>query len=244
MREKLNNNSQDQSELQSAPEISKDLRSQNQEELSEEERQQLKIAKIELENIIGDATVEQRRDKLVSAFKPFFDAGIADPKLILPEIENCCSAKSRDNFIERAEGLIKLYLLARRKDTKGVERIASLAEKGRTVINEVLDYEYSPDGKIVKIHIWPKDREKVRTAKEIKELIFSGFEELANIVESNQKIEDIEAYSHLVKKHPKLLEKLGFKLGEEYITQQGESGQGSSISRQEFLERYRKKAEE
>lgn len=213
------------------------------EELTDDEKQQVKLADEWLGEFFDGSTPDQRREKLTSAFRPFVKAGLLDGQTLSPEIENCCSAENKEEFLKRAAGLMKTYILTRRRDVEGVERVAALAEKGRTVINEILDYETTPDGQIIKIHIWPKDKNKVRSVKEIKNLMLSGLSELAEVVKNNANVQTVEAYSHLVKKHPKLVEKLGFTLGEDYATGEGKEGRGSSISRQDFLDRYGRKEE-
>ncbi len=181
---------------------------------------------------------EERKSIMIGKLKPFFDAGLMDENLFLQQIEEICAIDDKEFFVERSLDLMKLYYLARSRDKSGLfDSIRREQHGGRERINEILEYELVDDGRIIKIHTWPREKPGI---KKLKMLTDSGFRELAKIIDQNEKIEKVEAWSYLVLKNKKLFEGLGFTLGEEYTTSEGIEGQGAEISREEFLKRYLK----
>ncbi|MGD0577199.1 MAG: hypothetical protein ABSA74_03940, partial [Candidatus Staskawiczbacteria bacterium] len=213
-----------------------ELPQQEQGELNAEETKKLEDAAPAIANIFETArTPQERIDVILSRFKPFFDAGLLDEKALMLQIENCCSVEDKDTFIQRVTELAKVYFLAKRRDTTGVEHVAMVSEQGRTAVNEILDYDYDDNGKTIQIHLAPTNKPGM---KKLKELMLSGLQDLADVVEQNEGILKIGARSPLVYKNPRLVEKLGFKLvGDVYIWK-GEKSRASEMSREEFLERY------
>jgi hypothetical protein len=182
-------------------------------------------------------TSDERRELIISKFKPFFDAGMANVDEFMPVVEQCACAGDRDFFINRATELARMFMLMRRSDTKGiVERSADFERRG--ISNKIigyLDYEDINEDKSVNIHISPLPDKKpgVRLRSEI----VNEFKELARRLKDDLSVEKIEVNSWIVFKHPELIEKLGFTLMEK-SEWKGEPSQRAEISIGEFRRIY------
>lgn len=210
---------------------------QNQEEnlenfLTEDEKQRLDEARPKMGEVFA-LPPEERKALLSEKFHGFVITGLIDEETVTAEIDSCANAQTQDEFLKRAEKLAIDYFLVSRKDVDDTVKEALLAERGRTSINDLLNYEISANGQIVKIHLEPSEKPGLR---KLKELMLSGLDDLAEIVQNDANVLTVQARSWIVAKHPELVEKLGFTLGETYMWE-GRESRDSEMSREEFLKR-------
>lgn len=180
-------------------------------------------------------TPGERKEKLIGRFRFLFDAGLLDEKIYISKIEEACNCEDKDIFVAKIVELVKPYYILRRGDTGGVIRRDRLRQQGREEVNDILEYEICDDGKTIRIHVWPEKEPGIR---KLKELIATGFRDLAKVISRNEKVAKIEGFSWIIYKHPKLIEGMGFKLGKQQPFGDDQSGQWAEISREDFLKRY------
>jgi len=208
-------------------------------EKSEKDKNELDKVKNQLGDFFDKAkSTEEKFQKIQRKFSPFIKAGIIDEKDILDQVNDCSSEQDKDSFVKKAMDLVKIYNSIKNsdigEDILRSERVERLREEGRTVINNVLDYETTPDKKTILIHIVPAKKPGL---KKLRELMGAGLDDLVEIVEENDEIIKVEANSWLVDKNPKLVEKLGFKVGDKYVDGDGRNAQCSRMTREEFLQK-------
>lgn len=110
-------------------------------------------------------------------------------------------------------------------------------------LTEALSYHMSQDGRSAFLHMLPD--EKLNAIKLIRSTR-EGLIKMAEVVKDNENIEEINATSWIVADHPKLLERLGFKVDGEIdeATRRAHFGNETrkifkaSMSRNDFLEMY------
>jgi hypothetical protein len=234
------------------PESFEDIENENETsiELNADEQKELEAAMPKLEQIFDIKNPEQRRDVLYSRLKPLIDMGIITEESVRGNIEAVAQVQEKKDFIKEIVELAKIYFMAMRSDgaekamrkIKEAERVAWNAERGRVVVNELLDYELieNPDGRAVKLHVTPVKRSTIRGARELKELVQSGLEKIAKILKNDSSIVAIEGISDIVVRGRRFVEELGFTPVGPITEHEGKKGQRAIMSAADFLSKYGK----
>jgi hypothetical protein len=166
-----------------------------------------------------------------------------DKEEIVRQLNACIGLEDRQQFIDRVFEATKPVSDFRRNNPElNIEIMMENA--GFTKINRSL--YYGEGDNLIHIHLAPS--EDLGMAR-VKKLMMEGFNNLAEIVNKNKKVEKITARSWIVGDHPKVMEKLGFKIDQESgekVTDErglGNEEKSSEISREDFLKRYLKEKE-
>ncbi len=197
----------------------------------EENKEQLR--KDKLGEIFDSHNIGSKRMKsLLFRLKPFLDSEEIDGEEIKVQLEALADIEDRDEFIEKTFSILRpVYEL----ETKNLAELQTIIDKNHLEIqrnsvevNEVFNYDI--EGEIANIHLSPA---KGFPIKELKKLYLEGLITLAKVIEKNEYIATIKAHSWIVSENPKLIERLGFTLTDDY-----QKSYNAIISKEDFLKRY------
>jgi hypothetical protein len=187
----------------------------------------------------------ERVKDILSRIKPFLESQLVATENIQEALKECLVEENKDEFIKKAflalESIIN-FKTNNPEEFEKIQREAFVEQGGFEKINEVLSY--GKEGNNIHIHLAPS----MELRAGLRGQVMKGLEELADIIEKNKEIKNITATSWIVAEHPKLMEKLGFRVNEEVSEElrrerfPGEERKmaEASMTREEFLEKYGK----
>jgi hypothetical protein len=194
-------------------------------------------------------------DKFLSQLNSFKEAGlIFNKEEMIKGVMEGIKIKDREEFINYLFKVLEPITLLRVTQAKifeKIEREITTSGDGNKKLSEVLYTNYSDENpKEVEIHLAPAtELIKEKGIENFKKEVEVGLRKLAEIIRSNDRIEEVSATSWIVAKNPGLLKKLGFTiigtLPEEddnsaYFNEQGQKmpTAQTKMSRNDFLSRY------
>lgn len=189
---------------------------------------------------------DERYSVLSKALERFVKEGILKKEDVENSLKSLSEIDNREKFINGVLEVLLPVLDFKELHPAEFEKLEyemSIEQGYFTRLNETLSYGRS--GEVVHIHL--VSSRELGIAK-LKKLVLEGLEELAKVVEKDEKIKIITATSWIVAKNPKLLEKLGFtvtgpiseKERVEFYPGDDRDVSSAEISRDEFLEKYLK----
>ncbi len=169
-------------------------------------------------------------------------------KDIKKDLKAAGKIESGKEFIERVRAILRPISKALDEnptESANFRRKLFVEYHNFTPINDIFSYRI--DGGELHLHLSPADdlsqREKIKLVRE-------ALPKLAGVIAVHRGVKEISATSPLVTTHPKLLEKVGFKIEgpiskeqqEEYFGPETETASKATMSRQEFTAQYKSNA--
>lgn len=179
---------------------------------------------------------------LISRMKPFLDSDFLKDQGVEENLLACTAILEKDEFVGKMLAALKPYLDFKKNHPMNFESIERLAYyeqfSDRIPINDVMCYEKK--GNKIAIHIPPS--KYVEGSK--RSLFLEAFKKLAEIINHDETIDEIEGESWIIGDKPALLVRSGFTLGE-FISEEsrvaGVPQRRAYITRKDFLEKYLRK---
>lgn len=223
----------------------------------EQQRSKIDNLKKELRGKLGrffdeKEKIEERIDRLASEIGELEKLGLTlDKEDILNGIRECLKIQDKENFLVQLERVLEPYLKLKVNHPEIFEKAQReeiIRNSGYLRLSEVLYVGF--ENNIAHIHLAPaSELIKEKGIADLKQEVVEGLKKLAEIIISQENIEEVWAVSWIVAKTPLLFKKLGFTvLGEisEDEKRDGFENETRPVAkafmvREDFLTKYGKK---
>ncbi len=184
--------------------------------------------------------------EILKITEPFLKSGmVRDSDKMVSWLEDCRLLVDKEAFVDRVFSAQEALLEFRNSNPEEFQRIWRQSVE-YFPLNEVLSYNralYEKGSEHIFIHLDPVEQGEVSMSQ-----IKKGLGMLVEVLEKDESIKVINAYSWIVAKNPGIFEKLGFELGEtlndeemeKYFPGEKRPVRRSSITREDFFKKYLK----
>ncbi|PWB38465.1 MAG: hypothetical protein C3F02_03875 [Parcubacteria group bacterium] len=174
-------------------------------------------------------------------FKEFYNQSEED---LMTKIDDMATEEDKEQFIQGVLGILEPVVQTKYDRPADFERVSRrvFVEFGEmTSINEFLAYNIAGDS--LHIHVPPNE---TTATKDKLRLLREGLHAVAKVIDQNMDIKNIVGTSWIVASHPRLVERLGFKV-EGQVDEEtrkrnfGDDPRGISLAtmrREDFLKKY------